>query len=154
VAANRHHALLVDMRRALLAEFGAQAIYRDLVPRARDAALRDVLAGLHGEQAEQIERLRGVMQALGGRAATRSRRRRLLAWLLAAGSPLIGTRLVLRICCEAEATASRWYAQYAEYLALCGEKTASDTCAAMSLFKLRRSRLLEPWAQGSRSAGF
>ena len=40
---------------------------------------------------------------------------------LATASPLIGRRLVLRVCSEAETTASRWYAQFHEYLAAVGE---------------------------------
>lgn len=142
------------MRRALLAEFGAQAIYRQMARRARDPALADVLARLHSEEEAQIETLRTLMAALGARPPRRSRRRRVLAWALAAATPVIGTRLVLRICCEAEATASRWYAQYSAYLLQVGERGHAETCGTLSVFKLHRSQVLQPWVAGARDTGF
>jgi demethoxyubiquinone hydroxylase (CLK1/Coq7/Cat5 family) len=145
-------ALLEDMRRALLAEFGSQAIYRHLAPRVRSAELREVLDRFHAEAPAQIARLRAAMGALGERPAVRSRRRRLLAWALAAASPFTGRRLVLRICCEAETTHSRWYAQFSEYLAAVGELALARDCAEMSLYKLRRAHSLRPWLDLSRGA--
>ena len=145
-------ALLEDMRRALLAEFGAQAIYGNLEPRVTHAELRSVLSRLHADEAAQIAGLRAVMQALGERPVTRSRRRRVLAWVLAALSPLTGRRLVLRICAEAETTASRWYAQFHEYLAAVGEVELARACAEMSAFKLRRAHALQPWLDLPRGA--
>ena len=138
-------ALLEDMRRALLAEFGAQAFYRQLAPRVTHAELRSVLQRLHADEEAQIARLRAVMRELGLEPATRSRRRRVLAWALAAASPLTGRRLVLRICSEAETTASRWYAQFHEYLAAVGEHELAKSCAEMSAFKLRRAHALQAW---------
>ncbi len=146
-------ALLEDMRRALLAEFGAQAIYRQLAPRVRHAELRDILERLHADEEPQVVRLRVVMQALGEQPATRSRRRRMLAWGLAALSPLTGRRLVLRICAEAETTASRWYAQFHEYLSAVGEVELARACAEMSSFKLRRAHALQPWLDMPRGTG-
>ena len=145
-------ALLEDMRRALLAEFGSQAIYRHLAPRVSHAELRNVLERLHADEDAQIVRMRAVMQALGEQPATRSRRRRVLAWALAAASPLTGRRLVLRICAEAETTASRWYAQFHEYLAAVGEVELAMACAEMSSFKLRRAHALQPWLDLPRGA--
>ena len=146
-------ALLEDMRRALLAEFGSQAIYAHLAARIRQPQLRGLIERLHLDEAAQIERLRAVMQALGEPAAKRSRRRRLLAWALAAASPLTGRRLVLRICAEAESTASRWYAQFHEYLAAVGETGLARECGEMSAFKLRRAHSLRPWLDLPRSLG-
>lgn len=138
-------ALLEDMRRALLAEFGAQAIYAQLAPRVMHAELRGVLERLHADLDAQISRLRAVMETLGLRPALRSRRRCLLAWALAALSPLTGRRLVLRVCAEAESTASRWYAQFHVYLTAVGELELARECADMSSFKLRRAHALQPW---------
>jgi demethoxyubiquinone hydroxylase (CLK1/Coq7/Cat5 family) len=143
-------ALLEDMRRALLAEFGAQAIYRHLAPRVRRPELRSLLERLHAEEDAQIARVRAVMEALGERPATRSRRRRVLAWCLAAISPLTGRSLVLRICTEAETTAARWYAQFHEYLAAVGELELARACAELSSYKLRRAHALQPWLDLSR----
>jgi len=146
-------ALLEDMRRALLAEFGSQAIYRHLMQRVDHAELRSLLERLHADEAAQIARLRAVMQALGEAPVSKSRRRRILAWGLAALSPLTGRRLVLRICAEAETTASRWYAQFHEYLAAVGEFELARACGEMSAFKLRRAHALQPWLDLPRGAG-
>lgn len=146
-------ALLEDMRRALLSEYGAQAIYRHLAARVRSEELRAVLTRFHAEAPDQIARLRATMTALGERPVAGSRRRRVLAWALAALSPLTGRRLVLRICAEAETTASRWYAQFSEYLAAVGERELARDTAEMSAFKLRRAHTLRPWLDRPRDAG-
>lgn len=145
-------ALLEDMRRALLAEFGSQAIYAELAPRVNHPELRQVLLRLHLDEEAQIARLREVMRALGEDPLRQSRRRRLLAWALACASTVTGRRLVLRICAEAETTASRWYAQFREYLAAVGEAELARTCAELSSFKLRRAHALQPWLDQPRRA--
>jgi hypothetical protein len=141
------------MRRALLAEFGSQAIYARLAARLGPGELRNLLERLHFDAAEQIERLRSVMSALGEVPVSKSRRRRWLAWALSAASPLTGRRLVLRICAEAESTASRWYAQFHEYLKAVGETALARECGVMSEFKLRRANALRPWLDLPRSLG-
>lgn len=146
-------ALLEDMHRALLSEFGSQAIYKSLAPRIRQTELRGVLERLHADEEAQIQRLRSVMAALGERAPARSRRRKILAWGLAAVSPLTGRRLVLRLCAEAETTASRWYAQFYEYLLAVGEAGLARECGEMSAFKLRRAHSLHPWLDLPRDLG-
>ncbi len=145
-------ALIEDMRRALLAEFGSQAIYAALAPRISHTELRGVLERKHADEAAQIACLREVMQALGERPLERSRRRRVLAWALASASTITGRRLVLRICAEAELTASRWYAQFHEYLAAVGELELARACGEMSTFKLRRAHALQPWLDQPRDA--
>ncbi len=145
-------ALLEDMRRALLAEFGSQAIYGELAPRVSHAELRGVLERMHADEAAQIARLREVMAALGERPLEKSRRRRVLAWALASASTFTGRRLVLRICTEAELTASRWYAQFHEYLAAVGDLELARVCGEMSAFKLRRAHALQPWLDQPRNA--
>lgn len=146
-------ALLEDMRRALLAEFGSQAIYAHLAPRIRQRELHDLLERMHLDEAAQIQRLRALMQQLGEQPVAGSRRRRWLAWALASASPLTGRRLVLRICAEAETSASRWYAQFYEYLIAVGEQGLAQECGAMSAFKLRRAHALRPWLDLPRSLG-
>jgi rubrerythrin len=145
LSGERHRELLVEMRRALLAEFGARAIYGQLARVVRDPELTDVLLRLHEEEALQIERLRALMSALGARPRTRSLRRRLLAACLAYTTPVLGCGFALRTCHEAETTASRWYAQYREYLAGCGEPAHANVCAELSLVKLRHAQALLAW---------
>lgn len=137
--------LLEDMHRALLAEFGAQAIYAHLARKLAAGDLQGLVIELHAQQAAQIERLRDAMKALGAAPPTRSRRRRVLAWALAAVSGLTGRRLVLRICAEAEATASRWYGRFAEYLAATGERELARSLSEMARYKQSRSQSLQAW---------
>ena len=145
-SSDQHRALLTDMRRALLAEFGARAIYAQLARLSRDTVLADVLARMHEEEELQIESLRAIMLALGARPRRRSIRRWVLAALLAWTTPIIGTRFCLRTCRQAETTASRWYAQYGDYLSRCGEQAHAQACAQMSLVKYRHAQMLHAWA--------
>jgi rubrerythrin len=145
-SSDRHQALLTDMRRALLAEFGARAIYAQLEHLCRDPELAGVLARMHDEEARQIESLRSIMLALGARPRRRSTRRWILAALLAWTTPIFGLRFCLRTCKQAETTASRWYAQYREYLSRCGEHEHAHTCAELSLVKHRHAQMLQAWA--------
>ena len=147
VSGDGHRALLVDMRRALLAEFGARAIYGQLARVVHDDVLVDVLTRMREEEGLQIERLRALMIALGARPRRRSLRRRLLAAALAYTTPIFGRRFALRTCHEAENTASRWYAQYREYLARCGEQAHAQTCGELSLIKLRHAQALLAWLE-------
>lgn len=141
-----------DMRRALLAEFGAQAIYRQLAARVDQPELKKLLEQLHIDEAGQIARLSEVMRSLGETPKERSQRRQMLAWSLVVASRLTGNRLVLRICLEAESTASRWYAQFHAYFSALGERELAHTCGEMSLFKLRRAHALQPWLDQPRRA--
>ena len=136
------------MRRALLAEFGARAIYAQLGRLCRDVELAAVLARMHDEELQQIESLRSVMLALGARPRRRSTRRWILAAVLAWTTPIIGTRFCLRTCRQAETTASRWYAQYGDYLSRCGEQAHARACSQMSLVKYRHAQMLQAWAGG------
>jgi rubrerythrin len=146
VAATPEHAsLLREMRRALLAEFGARAIYRRLAKLVRDAELARLLADFALEEDAQIDRLRAAMQKLGAKPRTRSIRRTLLAHALALTAPVIGPRLALRICEDAEETRARWYAHFNEYLLQRGETELGKECAHMSLTKQRHAQALQAW---------
>lgn len=133
------------MRRALLAEFGARAIYRRLAVLVRDPELAQLLADFAQEEQEQIELLRDTMQRLGARPRTHSLRRYLLANALAFTAPVIGPRLALRTCWDAEETRARWYAHFHEYLLQSGEGELAKACARMSVTKQRHAQALQAW---------
>lgn len=133
------------MHLALLAEFGARAIYSDLGGGTEDEELRSVLARLEHESAEQIVELSAVMRALGGKPPTRSRRRQLLAVLLARSRRIVGRRLVLRVCAQAEDKASRWYAYFRVILVQAGRHELAESCSLMSATKRRHAQVLGAW---------
>ena len=140
-----HASLLREMRRALLAEFGARSIYRRLAKLVRDAELARLLANFALEEDEQIDRLRASMIELGAKPRSRSLRRTVLANLLAFTAPVIGQRLALRICEDAEERRARWYAHFNEYLLHHGELELAKQCAHMSLTKQRHAQALQAW---------
>jgi hypothetical protein len=142
-----HKALLADMKQALLAEFGARAIYAQLARRVADSELADVLAGLHQDEVEQVERLRALMTSLGATPAAHSRRRAALAWMLALSSKFGGRSLALRSCHASETTLVRWYWTYANYLIAAGEIEHARTCEALGLLKQRHARTLSAWVR-------
>jgi hypothetical protein len=145
VAPARHDALLADMHLALLAEFGAQAMYGYLSRNSGDVELAGLLSRFHAEEADQIERLRSVITALGGRSPRRSRRRRFAAWLLSLTTWVGGQRLALRLCLESEETIARWYAHHAVYLGEAGLADHARTCGALSVTKRRHAQALQAW---------
>ena len=142
---NESPALLGEMREALRAEFGARAIYRRLSKLVRDPVLAELLARFAEDEATQIEELRAVMVELGAKPRRGSLRRRLLAEALAWTTPLIGSRLALRICTDAEETRARWYAHFQEYLLRTGANATSTVCARLSTTKLRHAGALRAW---------
>ena len=133
------------MHLALLAEFGAHAMYGFLSRRAGDPELSNLLARFGAEEAEQIEKLRALMLALGGDPPTHSSRRRLAARLLYVSTWLGGRRLAMRLCLESEETIARWYAQYAVFLGEAGFVEHARTCGALSLTKRRHALALQAW---------
>jgi hypothetical protein len=133
------------MHLALLSEFGAHAIYGFLSRRSGDAELSNLLARFRAEEAEQIEKLRGLMFALGGDPPTHSTRRRLAARLLYVSTWIGGRRLAMRLCLESEETVARWYAQYAVFLGETGFVEHARTCGALSLTKRRHALALQAW---------
>lgn len=142
-----HPAFIDDMRRALLAEFGARAIYGELAQRVNDAELREVLTRFHQDEIEQIDRLRALMTSLGGASKSRSRRRAALAWGLAVSSKIGGLSFALRLCHDSENTLTRWYWTYATYLIDAGLIDHARTCEALGLVKQRHARTLSTWVR-------
>ncbi len=142
-------ALRVELETALLAEFGARAIYGDLERITRDDELRRVLARMVEEEGDQLAGLRGLMAGLGLRPRRRSLRRRALAWLFARTAWFAGVPFVLRTCVTAEDKASRWYGHFAEYFASCGERDRAELCHHLSVTKARHSQLLDTWARNT-----
>jgi hypothetical protein len=140
-----HESLLREMRLALLSELGARAIYRDLSRLARDPGLRDVLRSLADESDEQIRQLAAAMQALGRRAPRSSPRRRLLAGALALATPLLGRRLVLRVCAAACDRAARWYAYFQMHLLHVGRRDLAGVCGRLSAVRRSHAQALEAW---------
>ena len=145
MARARNDALLADMHLALLAEFGAHAMYGFLARRSTDAELSSLLVRFRAEEEEQVERLRTLMVALGGSPPARSRRRRFAAWLLYLTTWIGGRRLAMRLCLESEETIAHWYGQYAVYLGEAGLVEHARTCGALALTKRRHALALQAW---------
>ena len=142
-----HPDLESEMRRTLLAEFGARAIYGQLAALTKDAELSQVLAQLQVEEVEQVRELRRVFDALGFRARKRSLRRWCLAAVLAMFGALFGVRFALRICCAAERTASRWYATFRTWLHEAGRNDLADACGRLGMNKHRHAEILSAWIE-------
>jgi hypothetical protein len=139
--------LAQELRSLLLAELGAHAIYGDLARRCGDPQLARLLSQLHDEQAQQVRELREVMQGLGLRPRAASRRRRVLAWLLASARPLIGERLVLRLCAQAADHAARIHATTQLCLRELGRESAASTSGRLSERRRRHALALSAWVE-------
>ena len=142
-------ALSRELRRALLAELGARAIFGDLARRSPDAELARLLERLREEQGEQVEELRAVMSALGLQPRRSSPRRRVLAWLLAAAWPHLGRRLVLRLCAQAADRAARGHATFQLVLRDLGAEPLASACGRLSERRRRHALSLEAWVQNA-----
>jgi len=140
-----YRSLLSEMRLALLSEIGARSIYDHLGRRAPEDDLQKLLRRLNVEGAESVAALRELMLGMGGRPRRTSRRRRLLARVLASLSVVIGRRIVLRICLNAEETVARWYGEYAIYLTRLGDHARARTCEELRGVKLLHAGALEAW---------
>lgn len=140
-------ALAQELRGLLLSEFGACAIFGDLARRSRDPQLALLLAQLRGEQEQHVSELRQVMAGLGLRPRSSSRRRRVLAWLLAAARPLVGQRLVLRLCAQAADQAARALATAQQCLRAPGQVSAASACGRLSERRRRHALALSAWVE-------
>ena len=141
--------LRAELELALLAEFGARAIYADLARGVRDAQLARLLSRMGAEQDELIESLRDVLRTLGLRPARSSSRRRMLAGLLAAARPLLGQRLVLRLCAQAADRAARGFAALQLVLRDAGQAECASTCGRLSETRRRHAQALDTWVQNA-----
>ena len=137
--------LLKDMHLALLSEIGARAVYDHMRKRAGDDELAALLARLNLDGAESVARLQRLMRELGGRPRRTSFRRRALARALAWSSRVTGRRLVLRICMNAEETVSRWYGEYARFLARIGATEQARVCQELQQVKRAHAQALGAW---------
>ena len=140
-----YRSLLKDMRLALLSEIGARSIYDHLGRRAPQDELQRLLRQLNVEGAESVAVLRDLMLGMGGRPRRTSRRRRLLARMLAWLSVVIGRRIVLRVCLNAEQTVARWYGEYALFLTRLDDTARARTCEELRSVKLLHAGALEAW---------
>lgn len=143
-------ALADELRVALLAEFGARAIYHRLARMVRDPELARLLESFEVDEREQIDDLRALMTTLGLKPAAKSRRRRALAEVLAATSLVLGSRLALRVCVEAEEKRARWYAHIHEFLIRRGERRFDDQLQRMCTLKQVHAQALAAWLANSR----
>jgi hypothetical protein len=127
--------LVRDMQRALRSEFGALSFY-SLLPRVTtNGELRKLLIELREDERGVIEEVRALIAELGGKPRTRRWTRSLAAWGLTLVAPLVGSRFATRLCYDAEAAVSRWYAQYAGLLARLGDLERAERCRDLSLKK-------------------
>jgi rubrerythrin len=136
-------AVVAEMLRALRAELGARALYGWLARLARDRELRRLMGGLEEEEDRQVDDLCRLLASLGERPRRWSLRRRTASFLLAWSTPVFGTRPVLRLCEEAEGTASRWYACFAEHFVRSAAPEEARRCNAMALLKARHASALQ-----------
>ena len=145
-----HRALVRDMKLALLSEIGARSIYDHMGRRVRDEELRGVLAHLNEAGAESVRRLRELMIDLGARPRRTSFRRRALARGLAFASRVIGVRVVLRVCMNAEETVGRWYREYAHFLLNLEDPERAQVCQELATVKQQHAQALGAWVSNLR----
>jgi rubrerythrin len=141
--------LLSELSRAYAAELGARALYGWLARIVPDAELRRLMGGLEEEEQQQIARLTALMGALDAPVPRTVWRRRAVSLLLAACTPVFGTRPVLRLCEEAEGTASRWYAHFAEHCRRSGAAEAAAACQSLSRTKAHHAQTLRTWVDNA-----
>jgi len=148
----RHYRSLTrDMHLALLSEIGARSIYDHLRRHVKDDELRRLLVKLNEEGIESVALLQELIRSMGARAKRTSLRRRALARLLALASRVIGVRIVLRICYNAEDTVSRWYSEYRHYLLSLDDVERAQTCERLAVAKRLHAQALETWIAHSRN---
>jgi len=140
-----------ELDRALLAEIGAGELYGRLASAVRDDELARVLAGLELDQVEQLSNVRAVVEELGARPRAHGRRRRWLARALAALRPVLGQRLVLRICADAERTRAVGYAQLAQHFASSGRRSLAERCRQAASVASRHGDALDAWVAHGRA---
>lgn len=139
------HELRRELERALRAEIGAAEFYARLSRKVRDAELANLLGQFELEQREQIRAIEAVAQVAGVVAPSGALRRRWLARALVALRPLLGQRLILRVCADAERTRAVGYAHFAEHFARTSRASLADTCRRCATTAMRHSDALSAW---------
>lgn len=145
MSASPTEALAVELRRALLAEFGARAIYARLAKSVRDEELARLLHELGREQHEQVRAAASLFALVRRPPPSDSVRRRALAHVLASLRPVLGQRVVLRICADAERTRSGDYARLAELFARSGARVQAQAALECCTRAARHADALDAW---------
>lgn len=147
-------ALFEDLHETLRSEFGARAIYGLLARSGRDPELARLLATLADEQGAQIEELQALIEALGGRAFARCRRRTILAHALHVTRFVGGRKFILRLCHDAQTSLEYRYLGVARYLAATGAVRIAESAGRLATTKLRHAQALSTWLEhGDHPAG-
>jgi len=136
-----------DVEIALLSEFGARAITDHLSRKVRDDDLRRMALHLNDEGIELVVRVQQLVRELGGEPRRTSVRRRVLARALVAGRRVLGLRVVLRMLQAQEESLSRWYGDYAQFLARIGEPALAVAFDELRDAKFRRSQTVATWVE-------
>lgn len=140
-----YKSLVRDVKLALLSEIGARAAFDHIARRARDEELASFAGGLNREGVDLVARVQELIREMGGRPRRTSFRRRALARVLVHGSPIIGTRRVLRTVRDAELTVGRWYAEYALFLVRIGDHARATAFEELRALKEQRAGVLSAW---------
>lgn len=145
MSASPTDALASELRRALLAEFGARAIYARLAKAVRDQELARLLHELCLEQQEQVRAAASLFEVVRRRPPGDSLRRRALAHMLASLRPVLGQRVVLRLCADAERTRSGDYARLADLFARSGALAQAQIARQCCTRSARHADALDAW---------
>ena len=140
-----YRSLLKDLRRTLLSEIGARAVYDHIARRARDPELAGLAVELNEEGVDLVATVQDLMRGMGGRPRRTSLRRRALARLLVQSTWLTGARPALRLIRSAEETVGRWYGDYAQFLVRLGDHERAAAFEELRLVKQRRAMILGAW---------
>ena len=142
-------ALVDDMQLALRSELGARTLYPLLRRRTSDPELRRVLESMTEDEHELVRRLGALIVKEGGKPRTRSFRRWLASWCIAAGTLFFGLRFALRLSQDAESAVARWYGTYRGYYLEQGDEESARACDDLVRMKLRHAQWLETWVENS-----
>ncbi|MEZ6014233.1 MAG: hypothetical protein R3F49_03910 [Planctomycetota bacterium] len=137
--------LMLDARIALLSEIGARALTDHLARRVRDVELRRLAVGLNEEGVALVAEVQQLIRDMGGSPRRTSLRRRALARILVTSRHVVGLRTVLRLLQHQEETLSRWYGEYAVFLARIGEPVRATSFEVLRATKLRRAQAVGTW---------
>lgn len=142
-------ALIADMELALRSELGARTLYPLLRRRTSDPELRNVLERMAADERELVQRLRALIQGLGGHPRKRSFRRWLASWAIACATLPFGLRFALRLSQDAESAVARWYGAYRDHLRSSGDAERARACEGLLETKLLHAQWLDTWVQNS-----
>ncbi len=148
-----YRSLLRDLRRTLLSEIGARAVYDHIARRARDSELAALATELNREGVDLVSTVQTLILSMGGQPRRTSIRRRVLARLLVHSTRVTGARPALRLIRSAEDTVSRWYGDYALFLVKLGDHERAAAFEELRLVKQRRALILGAWVDNLSRGG-